>query len=255
MSFQNKTAIVTGGASGIGRATAIALSEAGANVVIVDINEEAAYHTLQAIKASGGEAIICVADVTQMEEAKRIAALAVDQYGSIHYLCNSAGLQTYGTIETTDEATWDKTMDVNLKSMFLVAKCCIPEIRKQGGGAVVNITSVQGLRCQRNVLAYATSKGAVIAMTRAMALDYAPYNIRVNCICPGSIDTPLLRYGAGQHGPVEEILQEWGRQHPIGRIGKPEEIAQTVLFLMSENAGFILGQAIVVDGGLISGIL
>ncbi len=158
-------------------------------------------------------------------------------------------------METTDESLWDRTLDVNLKGMFLTAKFAIPEIKKQGGGAVVNISSVQGLVCQRNVAAYATSKGGAIALTRAMAMDYARDNIRVNCICPGSIDTPLLRYGAGQHGPLEEVLKEWGKMHPIGRIGKAEEIAKTVLFLWSDDAGFLLAQPIVVDGGLISGIL
>ena len=130
----------------------------------------------------------------------------------------------------------------------------VPEIRKQGGGAIVNISSVQGLQCQKNVAAYAASKGGAIALSRAMAMDYAHENIRVNCICPGSVDTPMLRYGAAQHGPLEEVLKEWGYNHPIQRIGKAEEIAQTALFLMSEGAGFMLGYPVVVDGGLISGI-
>ena len=204
---------------------------------------------------TGGAAISVIADVTKIIDAERISQEAVRHFGAIHYLCNSAGLQTYGTVETTDEATWDLTLAVNLKSMFLVSKFCVPEIRKAGGGAIVNISSVQGLKCQPDVSAYAASKGGAIALTRSMALDYAQHNIRVNCICPGSVDTPLLRFGAAKHGPEEEILKEWGSHHPIGRIGKPEEIAKTVLFLFSEDAGFMLGQAVVVDGGLLSRIL
>lgn len=255
MRFQDKAAVVAGGGSGIGQATAFALAEEGARVIIADINERTAAQTRDQIIRSGGKCEVVIGDASQIEAAERIAKAAVDAFGGIHYLCNSAGLQTYGTVESTDEATWDLTMNVNLKSIYLVSKFCIPEIRKQGGGAVVNISSVQGLRCQSNVSAYAASKGAVIAMTRSMALDYAQENIRVNCICPGSIDTPLLRYGAAQHGKMEEVLKKWGASHPIGRIGTAEEIAQVVLFLFSDAAGFIVGQPIVADGGLISGIL
>lgn len=255
MRFKDKTAVVAGGGSGIGQATAFALAEEGARVVIADINERTAAETQDQIIRSGGKSVVVIGDASKIDVAERIAQKAVDTFGGIHYLCNSAGLQTYGTVESTDEATWDLTMNVNLKSIYLVAKFCIPEIRKQGGGAVVNISSVQGLRCQSNVSAYAASKGAVIAMTRSMALDYAQENIRVNCICPGSIDTPLLRYGAAQHGKLEEVLKKWGASHPIGRIGTAEEIAQVVLFLFSDAAGFIVGQPIVADGGLISGIL
>lgn len=255
MRFKDKTAVVAGGGSGIGQATAFALAEEGARVVIADINERTAAETQDQIIRSGGKSVVVIGDASKIDVAERIAQKAVDTFGGIHYLCNSAGLQTYGTVESTDEATWDLTMNVNLKSIYLVAKFCIPEIRKQGGGAVVNISSVQGLRCQSNVSAYAASKGAVIAMTRSMALDYAQENIRVNCICPGSIDTPLLRYGAAQHGKLEEVLKKWGASHPIGRIGTAEEIAQVVLFLFSDAGGFIVGQPIVADGGLISGIL
>lgn len=255
MRFSNKTALVIGGGSGIGQATALAAAAEGAAVVVADIDATKAQSTAGRIVQSGGSATPVTADVTQIEDARRIIRMAVSTYGGIHYLCYSAGLQTYGTVESTDEALWDRTLDVNLKGIYLAAKFAIPEIRRQGGGAVVNISSVQGLQCQRNVAAYATSKGGAIALTRAMAMDYARDNIRINCICPGSIDTPLLRYGAGQHGEEEQVLQEWGDQHPIGRIGTAEEIAQTVLFLWSDAAGFLLGQPVIVDGGLSSRIL
>lgn len=255
MNYQHKTAIIAGAGSGIGRATALAAARAGAQVIVSDIQEEHARQTVDAIRQAGGTAEAVVADLTHVQEAQHLAEAAVASFGRIDYLCYSAGLQTYGTVESTDEALWDQTLAVNLKGMYLVAKYVVPEIRKQGGGAIVNISSVQGIRCQRNVVAYATSKGGAIALTRAMAMDLAPDNIRVNCICPGSIDTPLLRFGARQHGEEEAVLKEWGRSHPIGRIGTAEEIAQTVLFLWSEQAGFLTAQPIVVDGGLSSGIL
>lgn len=255
MNFNNKVAIITGGASGIGRATAIAMAKASAKIVIVDINKNKADEVKGEIEKLGAEVIVCLNDVTNEEGTKQVVEQTLTAFGYIDYLCNSAGLQTYGTVETTSVETWDKTMNVNLKSMFLMAKVCIPEIKKRGGGAIVNITSVQGFRCQKNVLAYATSKGAVIAMTRAMALDYAKDSIQVNCVCPGSIDTPMLRYGAAAHGPVEEVLKEWGNHHPIGRIGQPEEIANAVKFLFSSHSSFMVGQPVVVDGGLTSIIL
>ena len=253
--FENATAVVAGGGSGIGKATSIALAIEGASVAIIDINEKNANNTADEITAAGGSALAVAADVTKMVEAERAVSQAVSTFGGINYLCNSAGLQSYGTVVTTDEATWDRTLEVNLKSIYVVSKFCIPEILKQGGGAVVNISSVQGLRCQSNVAAYAASKGAAIALTRSMALDYAAQNIRVNCICPGSIDTPMLRYGAGKHGDVEEVLKQWGSHHPIGRVGTSAEIAQTVLFLFSKASGFMIGQPVVVDGGLMSKIL
>ena len=255
MHLKNKVAIVAGGGSGIGKATAIAAAKAGAAVAIADLHTTNANAVAELITKAGGKALAITADVTKIKEAESITTTTIRDFGRLDYVCYSAGRQTYGTVETTDEANWDTTLNVNLKGMYLVAKFAIPEIRKQGGGAVVNISSVQGVRCQKNVLAYATSKGGAIALTRAMALDHAAENIRVNCICPGSVDTPLLRYGAAQHGPEEEILKEWGANHPIGRIGTADEIAQTVLFLWSDGAQFLTGQPIIVDGGLTSGIL
>ena len=255
MPFKDKTAIVIGGGSGIGKATAVAAAAAGISLVVADLREEAANEVAAEINRNGGVAVPLQADITRIEDAEKIVRKTLQEYGQLNYLCYSAGLQTYGTAETTDEAIWDSTLNVNLKGMFLAAKFAIPEMRRQGGGAVVNISSVQGIRCQQNVVAYATSKGGAIALTRAMALDHARENIRFNCICPGSIDTPLLRFGAAEHGPVREVLEEWGNNHPIGRIGSPDEIARTVLFLWSEGAAFLLGQSIVVDGGLTSKIL
>lgn len=254
MRFQGKTAIIVGGGSGIGAATALAAGREGACVVVADIDLDNANAVVESIQEANGKAISVKIDATRVADCEKLVRIARKAFKRIDYLCYSAGLQTYGTVESTSEEAWDKTIDVNLKGMFLVSKFVVPEIKKQGKGAIVNISSVQGLQCQHNVVAYATSKGGAIALTRAMALDYAKDNIRVNCICPGSIDTPMLRYGAGKHGPVDDILKEWGTNHPIGRIGQPEEIAKTVMFLWSDDASFMIGQPILVDGGLLSGI-
>ncbi|MDH3649038.1 MAG: SDR family oxidoreductase [Saprospiraceae bacterium] len=249
-----KVAVVTGGASGIGQAVARQAAYSGAHVAVVDIDVERGNKTVLGIQSQNGKATFVKTDVTnRLQVAQMVQQVA--RLGRVQYLCNSAGLQTYGTAESTSIETWDSTMNVNLKSMFLVIKELIPKIREDGGGGIVNISSIQGLRCQRNVLAYATAKGAVISMTRSLGLDHAREGIYVNCICPGSVDTPLLRYGAAQHGPAEEVLKKWGDTHPIGRIGTPEEIAKVVLFLWSPDSDFIIGQSIIADGGLGSIIL
>ena len=252
--LKDKVAVVTGGASGIGKAIGLQAAAHGARVVIADLNEQKGKVSAEEFGDKGADAIFVKTDVTNITEIRKMVDKA-QELGPIHYLANSAGLQTYGTAETTSEELWDKTMDVNLKSMFLVCQSIIPIIRSNGGGGIVNISSIQGLRCQKNVLAYATSKGAVIAMTRSMGLDHAVEGISVNCICPGSVDTPLLRFGAAQHGPVEDVLQEWGQHHPIGRIATAEEIAKVALFLWSPDSNFMVGQAVVADGGLGSIIL
>ena len=247
-------AIVTGGASGIGKAIALEAAKKGASVVIADVNQQIGASTAEEMKGLNLDVRFLRTDVTQADDVDRLVNFST-KIGVVRYLANSAGLQTYGTAETTSIESWDLTMDVNLKSMFLVGRQFIPEIRKNGGGGIVNISSIQGLRCQKNVLAYATSKGAAIALTRSMGLDHAAEGISVNCICPGSVDTPLLRYGAAQHGPVDEVLNEWGNHHPIGRIGTAEEIAKVAMFLWSPASNFMVGQAVVADGGLGSIIL
>ena len=252
--IKNKVAIVAGGASGIGQAIAMEAADSGAIVIIADIDEKNGKSTVNAIRTKNKNATFIRTDVTKLISVAEMVQQAKN-IGPIKYLACSAGIQTYGTVETTTLDDWDKCMDVNLKSMFLLSKLIVPEMKANGGGAIVNISSIQGERCQKNVLAYATSKGAVIAMTRAMGIDHAKENISVNCICPGSVDTPMLRYGAEQHGETNQVLDEWAGHHPIGRIGSPEEIAKTTMFLWSPDSNFIVGQAIKADGGLGSVIL
>ena len=252
MRFQDKVAVVTGAATGIGGATAVAFGKEGAMVVLADVNESELGARLDEIEASGGSGITIVADVTQAADARRVVSEAVAGFGGVDLLVASAGIQTYGTVVTTDEDTWDRTLAVNAKGVYLAAKYCIPEMVKRGGGAIVTVASVQGLFSQPNVAAYSASKGAVIAMTRTMAIDHAGDNIRANSLCPGSVDTPMLRASAKLFSPEDpaSALNEWGGLHTLGRIAQPEEMAQVALFLCSDAASFVTGAAIVADGGL-----
>lgn len=256
MRFEGKVAVVTGAATGIGRATALAFAREGASVVLADVNAEAMNETARAIETSGGSGLAVLADVSRGEDARGIASDAVDRYGGVDYLVASAGIQTYGTVVDTDEDTWDRTLAVNLKGVYLAAKYCIPEMVKRGGGAIVNVASVQGLQSQPNVAAYAASKGALIAMTRTMALDHAREGIRVNSLCPGSINTPLLRFAADTYSPQDPLgaIEEWGKLHALGRVGQPEEMAEVALFLVSDAASFMTGATVVADGGLTIGL-
>jgi NAD(P)-dependent dehydrogenase (short-subunit alcohol dehydrogenase family) len=254
--FENKVAIVTGAGSGIGLGAALAFAQEGAAVVVVDISSQKAEAAVNTIRETGGKALSVTADVSRAEDAQRISSQAVATFGGVDVLANIAGIQTYGTVVDTDEATWDRTIDTNLKSMYLVSKYCVPEMIKRGGGSIVNMASVQGLASQRNVVAYTASKGGVLAMTRTMALDHALQNIRVNSVCPGTIDTPMLQWAANQLRPdnPQEVIKEWGKIHALDRVGKVEEVAQVILFLASDAASFITGTQIIVDGGLLAKI-
>jgi NAD(P)-dependent dehydrogenase (short-subunit alcohol dehydrogenase family) len=256
MRFSAKVAVITGGGAGIGKATAVAFAQEGAAVVVADIDAKAAESVAAEIIAAGGQAKAVQADVSRSADAQRISAEAVEAFGGIDVLVNNAGIQTYGTVVDTDEETWDRTINVNLKSIFLVSKYCVPEIIKRGGGAVVNMTSVQGMASQKRVVAYAATKGGIIAMTRTMALDHAPDSIRVNCVCPGSVDTPMLRWAADIFVPENPAgaIEDWGKLHALGRVANASEIAKVILFLASEDASFMTGSAVVVDGGMLAGL-
>jgi len=254
MEFKDKVVVVSGSGNGIGRATAILLASRGASVVVVDVAEEAAKETVSTITDAGGQAIAVIGDASHDAFVQTVPQKAIEEFGAIHALVNSVGIQTYGTVVTTDEQLWDHTLNVNLKTVFLMSRYCVPEIIKAGGGAVANVASVQGYNSsQNNVAAYSTSKAGVIALSRSMSLDHAPDNVRVNCVLPGSVDTPLLRAGASTfavEGDVQAVIDSWGEFHPIGRVGQPEEIAELIAFLVSDRASFVTDATITADGGL-----
>lgn len=251
--LEGKGALITGAASGIGRAIALVFARAGARVVLLDVDEAGGEQAARAIADQGGAALFLRCDVTQAAECSRAVEAAAGFLRSLHVLVHSAGIIRRASILETTEEEWDRVMAVNLKAVYLLGRHALPWMARSGGGAVVNIASGWGLRGGRAAAAYCASKGGLVTLTKAMALDHAPQNIRVNCICPGDIDTPMLRREAAQLGePLESFLEQAARR-PLARIGMPEDVAQAALYLASDAASFVTGAVLVVDGGGLAG--
>jgi NAD(P)-dependent dehydrogenase (short-subunit alcohol dehydrogenase family) len=248
--FAGKTAIVTGGAMGIGAAVAELLAERGAAVAILDRSGEDAEEEARRIGAKGHSAIAVPTDVAVGVEVEAAVARVVKAFGGIDVVSNNAGIQRYGTVETTTEDEWDEVINVNLKSVYLICHHAIAELKKRKG-AIVNMASVQSFATQKGVAAYTTGKHGLIGLTRSMALDFAVYDVRVNAVAPGSVDTPMLHSAIGLDKNPEALMKVVHGMHPLGRIAAPREIAEAVAFLASPRASFVTGSTLVVDGGLL----
>ena len=251
--LSGKRALVTGSASGIGRATAMLFAQEGAAVCIVDIDAAGGQLVADKINAAGGRAIFIRCDVTSAAECQHAVQQMVAEFGGIDILFNNAGIIRRASVVDTSEEEWDHVMAVNVKSIFLLGKLSIPYMVEAGGGVVVNVSSGWGLVGGRNAASYCASKGAVVQLTRAMALDHGEDNIRINCICPGDTDTPMLRDEAKQLGESEDVFLAEAADRPLKRIGKPDDIAQAALYLASDSAAFVTGTTLVVDGGGLAG--
>ncbi len=247
--LNGKRAIITGGALGIGRATAELFVEEGAAVAIADINDAAGAELVEEIRNNGGKAIYLHCDVTRAEDCRRAVQKTIDQLGGLDILFNNAGVIRRADVVETSEEDWDMVMAVNVKSVFLMSKFAVPAMVEAGGGAIINSGSGWGLKGGGKAVSYCASKAAVVNMTRALAIDHGPQNIRVNCVCPGDTDTAMLRDEAQQLAQSEQEFMAEAADRPMGRYGEPIEVAQAVLFLASEASSYVTGTALVVDGG------
>jgi len=247
--LNGKVALITGGASGIGRATALLFARQGAAVTLVDVNEFDGRAVVQTIIDEGGQAIFVRGDVSRTEDCQLAVRHTVEQLGRLDILFNNAGIIRRASVIETSEEEWDRVMATNVKSVFLLSKYAIPIMAEAGGGVIINTASGWGLVGGRNAASYCASKGAVVLLTKAMAVDHGAQNIRVNCICPGDTDTPMLRNEAQQLGKSREQFLAESARRPLQRVGSPEEIAQAALFLASDASSFVTGIALVVDGG------
>jgi NAD(P)-dependent dehydrogenase (short-subunit alcohol dehydrogenase family) len=252
-SLKGKRALITGGASGIGRATALLFAHEGAAVSVVDLDEAGGQAIAHKIVDEGGRAIFARCDVSLAADCQRAVEQTVDEWGGLDILFNNAGIIRRATVIDTTEEEWDRVMAVNIKSIFLLSKYAIPVMAQAGGGVIINTASGWGLVGGRKAVSYCASKGAVVNMTRAMALDHGQQNIRINCICPGDTDTPMLRHEARQLGEPDDRFLAEAAQRPLQRIGRPEDIAQAALYLASDASSFVTGAALVVDGGGLAG--
>jgi NAD(P)-dependent dehydrogenase (short-subunit alcohol dehydrogenase family) len=248
--FEGKVALVTGGSAGIGRATALTFAATGARVVVADVNAEAGEDTARQVREAGGEAIFVKTDVASAAEVSTLIEKAVGTYGRLDYACNNAGIEGPQAL-TADYSLeeWQRVIAINLTGVWLCMKYEIPEMLKQGGGAIVNMSSVAGVTGFRNIPAYVASKHGIVGLTRAAALEYAQAGIRVNAVCPGVIRTAMVERLTGGSPEAEA---QFTALEPLGRLGRPEEIAAAVVWLSSDAASFVTGHAMVVDGGFVA---
>ena len=249
LSLEGKVAIVTGAGSGIGREISVRLAEMGSSVVILDKNSEAAHDTADRIKNLGVEALTLACDVTSRSACQRATEQCVAAFGRIDILCNNAGIVVRKDAVNLEESEWDTVLSVTLKSVYLLSREVIPQMVRNGGGSIINTGSGWSLKGGPKAVAYCAAKGGVLNLTRAMAIDHGRQNIRVNCVCPGDIDTPMLSDECRQLGQDRNQFMTEAANRPLGRVGSAGDVADAVLFLASDMSKWITGTALVVDGG------
>jgi NAD(P)-dependent dehydrogenase (short-subunit alcohol dehydrogenase family) len=249
LSLEGKVAIVTGAASGIGRGISLRLAEMGAFIAVLDIDEVKGAEAITAIRDLGGEAVFIPCNVRRAEDCRRTVENVIERHGKIDILCNCAGIAVRKDVVDLSEEEWDRTLDVTLKSIYLLSHEVVPRMIRAGGGSIINIGSGWSLKGGPRAAAYCAAKGGVMNLTRAMAIDHGKHNIRVNCVCPGDVDTPMLRSECEQLGEDVQIFMRDAANRPLARIGSPEDVANAVLFLASPMSNWITGAALVVDGG------
>jgi NAD(P)-dependent dehydrogenase (short-subunit alcohol dehydrogenase family) len=249
MKLQGKTAIITGAAAGIGAASATLFAQEGAKIVAVDIDRELLQQVSDQIQKAGGDCLAVTADVGKRDAVQNTIRSATERFGRVDILFNNAGIVPAGKIETISEEQWDRAMAINVKSMYLFCHEVIPKFRAQGGGVILNTASATALRAVMDRACYTATKAAVIGLTKSMALDCVRDNIRVNCLCPGTVDTPSLAQRLAAFPDPAEARKNFIARQPMGRLGTAEEIAQAALYLVSSASEFVTGVAFAIDGG------
>lgn len=248
--LNGKVAIITGSGSGIGKASARHFAQEGAKVLVADWNSEKGERVASEIRESGGDALYCHADVSKARDVAAVVGTAIDNYGRLDVLLNNAAIQILSKLTDTREEDWDRIQSVNLKGVFLGCKYAIPVMIRSGGGSIINMASVLGFVGDPDLAAYCAAKGGVIALTKTAALTYGPQGVRVNCICPGDVDTPLVQDYFNKAPDPKTLRAEISSKYALRRIASPDEVARVAAFLASDDSSFVTGSTIVVDGGL-----